>query len=127
MPYSKAVEIADDFAKDQKNPASEKAVENAKKVAKLIYDTYPNLDTEGKFFDLKMHPTDDGISVELFREFKVWAFKCRNDGTAEYYQHLPGKRFENVLCTMDYENLPSDKIIIQHIKRKRFPYDVKKK
>lgn len=127
MPYLKAVEIADDYAKKQKDSVSPKAVENAKKVAKLIYDTYPNLDTEGKLVDLKMHPTDDGISVELHREFKVWAFKCRNDGTVEYYQHLPGKRFENVFFTIEYQELPSDKIIIQHIQRKRFPYDVKKK
>lgn len=127
MSYSKAIELADDYAKKQKDPVSPKAVENAKRVAKLVYDTYPNLDTEGKLFKLSMVPINEGISVELFREFKVWAFNCRNDGTVQYYQHLPGKRFENILCTIEYENLPSDKIIIQHIKRKRFPYDIKKK
>ena len=114
MPYSKAVKMIEDCSN-----TSDSSKENAKKISKLIYKTFPKIEKEGPLTRLCVfNGKEKGISVEYSNEIGTFCFTCRNDGAIHYYQSLLGR---DQWWEQDYEAMPTEKEIVRHLKRKRFP------
>lgn len=129
MPYTKAVEMIEkcrepDISKEYPG-ASNCSINNAKRISKLIYKTFPRLDNSSRGLTrMCIFHSKKGVIVEFCNEFGVFSFTSKNNGEIHYYQCMMG---QDSPWTQDYKSLPNEKEIIRHIKRKRLPYERRQK
>jgi hypothetical protein len=116
MPIEIARELAEGYVKEKKyTPEQQNFI---LRIAALVYKTFPDLDERSP--RLYILPAE----IEFDNEYGIRAFYLskKDEGAAYYYQYQRGRENDY------YEEGPkqfvlfTDKEIIAHIKRKRFPY-----
>lgn len=85
----------------------------------MVYEAFPNLDNEGGLTSLCVFPAAGGLTIELANNYGYHSFTLKETGEVRYYQAPLGDN--DVFYTQAYDNFPSEKEIIKHIKRKRLP------
>lgn len=113
------IEHAYDLIKETNLPETSLSVLHAKRIAELIYEIHPDIDTQdfGKYLTITTCKKT-GINLDFRNEMLVIGFQCYENGTIVRDYHY--MTLKNTICQKKIETM-IEKEIKKDITRKQLP------